>query len=89
MADAAGRDHAALYANLKVQLGDKSASDLLDELNSKLDGMGEGAELTDEETKAYMDLTDELEPEPENSAFEAFTQDYIDRIWTLKWCRER
>lgn len=79
MADAAGRSYAAFYANLKAQLGDKSASDLLEELNRKLDGAGEGAELTDEETMAYMDLINELEPEPENPAFEAFTQAYIDR----------
>lgn len=76
MADAAGRSYAAFYANLKAQLGDKSASDLLDELDSKLEGEGG---LSDEEIKAYMDLITELEPEPENPAFEAFTQDYIDR----------
>lgn len=76
MAEAAGRSCAAFYANLKAQLGNKSASDLLDELDSKLEGEGS---LSDEEIKAYMDLITELEPEPENPAFEAFTQDYIDR----------
>lgn len=76
MAEAAGRSCAAFYANLKAQLGNKSASDLLDELDSKLEGEGS---LSDEEIEAYMDLITELEPEPENPAFEAFTQDYIDR----------
>lgn len=76
MAEAAGRSCAAFYANLKAQLGNKSASDLLDELDSKLEGEGS---LSDEEIEAYMDLITELEPEPENPAFEAFTKDYIDR----------
>lgn len=73
-----GGDYSSCYANLKKHLGNKSASDLIEELNKTLDDDQAAGRLPNPHlVAAYMDLVHELDPQsisspPEQSAVERF-----------------